>query len=237
MRATWWGRWRWLWLGLGVAGLGIAVVTSDVDLQLFLSVLVSWPAAWMGSDLLSLRFAGNPEPLREWRPAEFLARFVGRLGPFLGVVGAALVAFEFLPVAQRRELTIWLAERSGVIPHELAALVEYALEAALLSALFRRPRRGLITVFVLFASCLRSFLLWQPDDVEWLSLLTTSEGWYYLAIMLVMSPRWSWALRSHLGSWWAAAGVLLAVAIVAGFWIWLIAARRYRRSRAVQRNE
>ena len=64
----------------------------------FLATLASWPAAWIGSDLLSLRFPANPDPLRQWWPVEFLARFVGRFVPLLGIVSATAFAVSWLPV-------------------------------------------------------------------------------------------------------------------------------------------
>src|SRR3712207_3571597 len=84
VRATWGGRFRWLWR---VLALGVQVwVSFTRDLQwlnsswtfMTLCGLACWGAAWLCADLLSVRFKGNPDPLREWRPVEFLARAVGR---------------------------------------------------------------------------------------------------------------------------------------------------------------
>ena len=208
MRATWWGRRRWLWIGLGVACFSILAVLTWAFTDLARRIqpaymipflwLACWPPAWLGSDLLSLRFTANPDPLREWRPAEFLARFVGRLTPLLGVLTVTMTAINLGEgVYDTSPLLSW----AEVTAPFLASALCYAALASLVSSLAKRPRRWLITpLVVIFGSGLAS-------------------GFW--------AGRWAWV----------AAGVLLAVAIVAGFWIWLIAARRYRRSRAVQRNE
>ena len=262
MRATWWGRWRWLWIGLGVACMGIAVVIAALDawmqtespgpyrftvfmsaayiyefvwLHTSLAAVASWPAAWLGSDLLSLRFAGNPHPLREWRPEEFLARFVGRLAPLLGVVGTTAFPVNLVPVGQFDEWPIWLVDQAAFTSLWFATVLAYAAEAVLASSLTKRPRRGLITVLVMFANYLLFLGIEISEGLEWL-ILTTQRGWDWW-IGLAAAPYWPQIHAERVGSWWPTVGVLLAVAIVAGLWIWLIAARRYRRSRAVQRDE
>ena len=253
MRATWWGRWRWLWMALGVACIGVSAVFGaqslrmDRDLldgasslpwltfQVFLLIwfpsllygLMSWPAAWLGSDLLSIAYAGNPDQLREWRPTEFLARFVGRLGPLLGVVGTSALIFS---LGYRREPPDWLSASTLFVALYFSMGLSHAAAAALVSSLSRRPRRRLITALVMFASFLPCLGLLSRDEPDWL-VYAAQDGlrvWISLAATVQ-----SWPLMGgeYLQSHWVIVSVLLGVAIIAGSWTWWIAARRYRRSR------
>ena len=228
MRATWWGRWRWLWLGIGSAYGFVLAVYAWFDLPYWewdstLSLaLVCWPPAWLGSDLLSLRFAGNPDPLREWRPVEFLARLTGRLGPLLGIMGPLNLGTGPDPIT----LGGWLWDWSADVANGLC----YAGVASLVSSHSKRPRRYLITILVLFGS----YLLGQGLEGHGFHfsldyVAAPSQGlWGSVYPWLAVLPWLGW--RSPQIEW-AAAGVFFIVAILAGLWTWWIAAHRYRRSR------
>ena len=248
MRATWWGRWRWLWIGLGlvyfspVAAFALFFSTEnsgDVGLWyngifVLVAAMVGWPPAWMGSDLLSIRFAGNPEWMRHWRPVEFLARFVGRLVPLLGLVAATMGPFAWAtyPVVPSLEgvLEEWVLRN---IPLYLSMALAYASVASLASSLTRRPRRWLVSSLVVVGSMMLPGIKYVGVEALLLDLIAPAERlsgaldvWLWLDLQRQADDRYR-----------LASAVFLTVAIVAGLWIWWIAARRYRRSRAVQRDE
>jgi hypothetical protein len=165
-RATWWGgRGRFLWPAAGAALFLWMAVTRDHDWMrpaapfVALCALACWGPAWLCADLLSLRFPGNPEPHREWRPVEFLARAAGRLGPFwlvllllAGTYCAGALAHDLAAGPPKGNLTLrpspsswrefpaWWSAWTAIF---LVSGVPYAASAALVSAFFRHPRRWL----------------------------------------------------------------------------------------------
>jgi hypothetical protein len=158
-RATW-GRFRVLWLLLA-AGAALAVLLcSDLRFEGWpfrvLCIAAAWVPAWLGSDLLALRFKANPEPLREWHPAEYLARALGRLGPFSLALLLCTSIYTFR--ALRHEMQTGSPPLTGPAGFPgawsgwafvfLASGTTYFLAAALLSAVSRRPRRWVIFPFV-----------------------------------------------------------------------------------------
>ena len=243
-RATWCSPWLWLVVWLGLAGWAVQATgrSGSADwadlVTVFPAALVCWPAAWLGSDLLSTRFARNADPLREWWPVEFAARAVGRLGPIFATV--AIVVFvlaldappaHFLgsPPPTSFDLLADAAASTSVL---VATGLGYAAVASLLSSLSRRPRRILITIVTVAPS----FRFERQEFYTWLDY--------------VVGP--CYGVWAHLGAWiegvgwfregspaWllGTASVLLTVAILAGLWTWWIAARRYRRSRPLHANE
>lgn len=242
MRATWWGRWRWLWLGLGVIILGgtllwcLGILRWDW-LVLLPLVLVFWPPTWLGSDLLSIRFPENPEPLRKWRPMEFLARFLGRLGPLLALTVVTSVPFtRAVLVDDQSSLRAWIREWAALTALLLATALCYAAVAGLLSSFSQRPRRGLTTMLL----ALGSFLSVAGDIGEdsfpwWYYVVAPGFGvWVRLEVWLVDQPWMRYGFRFY--NWYRAI-IFLTVATLAGLWIWWIAARRYRRSRPYHANE
>ena len=244
VRATWWGRWRWLWIGHGIIGVAIGAIAfvfgsgwSQISFAflwlvplLWLGALVCWPFAWLGSDLLSIRSPANPYPLRVWRPEEFLARFLGRVGPPLGVLGAAVIPFmaavDYYNRADYPE-TSWL---DAWAIHSLLYIVLalcYATVAALVSSLCRRPRRWLVTLLVGLGSSMLLFTL-RPVDIlgsGWLSVVGS-------ALLLALPGAHILVFDD-----WLTVSIMGGIGILGGLWTWWIAARRYRRSRAVQRDE
>ena len=195
-----------------------------------MTALTTWGAAWLGSDLLSLRFAGNPDPLRAWRPAEFLARFAGRLAPPSGVVGVTALAAACWPLGYTDEWTTWLVVWTGITSLYIATGVSQAAVAALVSSLSRQPRRWLITLLVVSVSSLPFLALLSGGLSDWL-IAFKSDGWRAWMFLTPRSLPWPALVRDPLQSYWAMLALPLAVSIVAGPWIWLIAARRYRHSR------
>ena len=240
MRATWWG--RWLWLGLGAGCVFGTIVWWLENLRWewpfeLIPALVFWPPVWLGSDLLSLRFAGNPDPLREWWPAEFLARFIGRVGPLIGVLCVPVAALSLAETTfiivngpSRVDAVAW----AGLTFMLLAAAVCHAAVAALVSSLSRRPRRWLITTLL---GCAGYILVERRR-------LFGFDPW----MGYVPAPNWpTWprpqsplhALRTAPlvdyppeGAWGMAI-VYVGIATLAGLLAWWIAARRYRRSRVL----
>jgi len=183
IRATWQSRCRWLWVTLAVIGelllsyllespasvaFQAASGSPSFDQWAFLALcgLACWVPAWLCSDLLSLNFPGNPDPHREWGPAEFLARALGRLLPFTAVLlmWAATLAgrslLDQLATASGNNLfSFGLQEWGSFLPWWsawtvvfVASGLPYAAGAALLSATARRPRRWLITPAAIIAT-------------------------------------------------------------------------------------
>ena len=258
-RATWWGRWRWLWLGVGLICFAVVQTVSWMDatdpsrdLQevwewlLVLDLgLVCWPAAWVGSDLLSTRFTRNPDPERAWRPREFLARFLGRLGPLAGMVGATSTAFTLASVSVDEFAGSWLsalrmlADWATLTSPFVAAALCYGAVASLASALARRPLRHRIAPFV---AVLPSALLDRLERGEWfldhcpseaadmLRLFTTPFALAAIEHGVPLRPL-LFAPEYMASGLWMASGILVGIALLAGLWIWWIAARRYRRQR------
>ena len=235
-----------------VYGTHLAGVYGPIWMSVPVLALACGPPAWLGSDLLSLRFTGNPEPLREWRPAEFLARFVGRLAPVLGVLLATGAAFSLgglgdVTLQGKSPPLFWYwSNWAGVSLPFLASALCYAAVASLVSSLAKRPRRWLISpLVVIFGSGLatgfgewKRFLRLGPGETEYLLFLVGTPNLqvgYFWGVLLrdLASDR----LGLDLDIFLAAAILFLTVAILAGLWTWGIAARRYRRSRAVQSDE
>ena len=173
-RATWRGRFWWLWL-LAAVGIELWALLEPNPLfgdPLFrvLCVLAAWVPAWLCAHLFATRAKDNPEPLREWLPAEFLARAAGRLLPFFGVLlvwtatftGRALLAdlnsgggSGFIPEAELF-WSFWCAWSLVFV----ASGCSYAAITALLSATGRRSRRWAIVPFVLLVGLYLDSLLY-----------------------------------------------------------------------------
>src|SRR5688572_11629327 len=106
-RATW-GRRLWLWAALALSATPAAWYgagwNGDWPVQLVSQLglpwwaLGCWVPAWLCSDLLSLKFPRNPDPLREWHPSEFAARALGRLLPFYLAFVPAVAALPRHPL-------------------------------------------------------------------------------------------------------------------------------------------
>jgi hypothetical protein len=175
MRVTWLGRTRWLWAVVAAAGVAWLLLEPGSDLSsMTFTVLcgaMCWLPAWLCADLLALRFSGNPDPLREWRPAEFAARAVGRLVPaYVWLLVCALVYIGRCLLSPGSRLTPLIAERTQFLAYWwaytvvwLLSGVPYALGAALFSGMSRRPRPWLVTPFVLlFGTLLVGLICGMP---------------------------------------------------------------------------
>jgi hypothetical protein len=171
-RATWGGRFRWLWRIAALGALGFAALAPKPGFEEpgfgVMCALAFWVPGWLGADLLAIRFRGNPDPLREWSPAEFLARAIGRLGPFLAAETVWLAVFcgrpliddlttqgpnnlsgaGFHPLGQLVWGNLWLWWAAWVLVF-VASGLPYCAAAALMSATARRPRALLVTPLVL----------------------------------------------------------------------------------------
>ena len=149
-RATWRGRWRWLWWLSALISVGVAALLPESSaLGAFAWLAPFWlPVYWapivLGSDLLCLRFQGNPEPGREWPPQAFLARGLGRLAPVVAVIALSC----FLAVSRHEngfdELS-GLQKLSVVLTLITTHLALFAV-SALVGSGSRRPRRLLVTL-------------------------------------------------------------------------------------------
>jgi hypothetical protein len=202
-RATWLGRFAALWLLLGAAQTAWVALAPATDLGRqpegpFWAVcaLACWVPAWLGADLLSLKYRRNPDPLREPAPVEFLARAAGRLLPFMVVelvwvgmltgrslIGQIAAPPPVLAVDAAQFPSAWLAWTVVII----ASGMPYAAFAAWLSGTARRPRQWLIAPFVVVFGSLT--LVWvlelsnraaggsgsgflpPPDQYHWFVLL------------------------------------------------------------------
>jgi hypothetical protein len=191
---TWGGRLRFIWMLTAAAGLallgwvecpglmatlmatlrpvggtGAALPVLGEPAFAALCALTCWLPAWLCSDLLATRWAGNPDPLREWSPAELAARAGGRLLPLYAVLtlwiaaytgravafdlalpsGRGFIGSAGLQISARQAASWWIA---WVAVFLISGLF-YAAAAALLSATSRRPRRPVIVpIVVIFAS-------------------------------------------------------------------------------------
>jgi hypothetical protein len=228
-RATWGGRFRLLWLLSAVAVLGWVSVSSDLawlSSHAFLGLcwLACWVPAWLGADLLSLRFPANPEPHREWHPREFLARAMGRLGPFylalllwVTVYTGRVLFYQlahpgnpgmFSPpeIKRWRELPSWWVAWIAVF---LASSLPYAAGAALLSALARRPRRWLMApVVVVLGSMALLLLLALFSGVSTGTFPYSGQAAFWPGWELVIWPNFWVGFYSLMGPWTKIAGQL-----------------------------
>jgi hypothetical protein len=183
MQATWWGRFRWLWL---LSAIAVEVwMAQESRLQLgdwpfqLLCAFAAWIPAWLCADLLAVRYPGNPDPLREWRPSEFLARAAGRLAPFYLVLllwvgtytGRSLVQEAANPGNSFPDTGGMAADWTAWTVVFLASALPYAAAAALLSATARRPRRWLVTPVVVVLGS----LVLDNTLVALLNLVDTSD--------------------------------------------------------------
>lgn len=166
IQAFWGGRRLGVWLLLAAGSEVWIALAPEVGLSspafLAACALSCWIPAWAASDLLSVRDPHNPSPHREWSVREFLPRAVGRLLPpllFLALLCGTFVTRTLndelgytdpvIQVIQERRdfLAVWLAWTIVF----LASAVAYAAATACCSALFRRPRRWLVTLSVVVA--------------------------------------------------------------------------------------
>lgn len=266
-RATWGGRFRRLWIALAVALVVTSLIMPRVvvsglapeiifGIGLHLWTLAVWGSAWLGADLMSLRFAANPDPLREWTPREFLARALGRLGPLYllilvagGVYAAHSVANALLTEQRTylEELTSWNAAPMyclGWTMLPLAAGLPYAALAALLSATARRPRRLLIAiVVVVFGTLFGGGGVYLLD--RWLIRSSIMPGFLYgdLLILYALAPGFGLGTLSYAAIedvFWGTetpfvryclihSAIMTLYAVPPALATWFIAARRYRR--------
>ena len=160
-RATWNGRWRWLWRGAAAVLVLLALsqrwdLVSTYDFYLF-AILSAVVPAWLCADLLSIRTRDNPDPLREWSPAEFVVRAAGRLLPFLLAEAVWVGAFVGVslkhdigqnsgsaPILPELDIRRWSQFPNWWLAWTTVFLISgltYAAWAGLLSASVRRPRR------------------------------------------------------------------------------------------------
>jgi hypothetical protein len=156
-RATWCGRWRWLWLCAGAAVLGwVGHAWCQVNYWPLRAVPVMGlgiayiAALVLGSDLLSLSFAANPTPQREWPGRAFLARAVGRMIGLLPSLAVLAVFSQFLMtllVTGERVPGQFFWRGLECVQIVVHACFLFAV-AALLSAAVRRPRRFVVAGLV-----------------------------------------------------------------------------------------
>ncbi len=263
-QATWGGRWRLLWalLGLGLVAAGALASeepwVEDDPVFTLLCAVGAWVPAWLGADLCSLRFRGNPEPHREWLPHEFAARACGRLVPFLVVYSVAVgfytarqlfadlssppVTGFFSPphLKERGDFPAWWLAWSVVF---VASSLPHFSWAALFSTLYRRPRRAVVCGVLLLLSGLCVVVasgagVPAPIRLEQLLFPETLRE-------LVLRPHfWAGVLGGGTLSrllapegdrdWflelcWAATVVFLVAAAVPAGLVWRVALRRHRR--------
>ncbi|MGV3722624.1 MAG: hypothetical protein ACO1SX_17105 [Actinomycetota bacterium] len=249
-RAAWGGRFRWLWLALALGFEAVMLFATIEPGEFFqqwsfraLCLLAAWLPAWLCADLLSLRFSSNPDPLREWTPAEFAARAAGRLAPaFLALlVFAATLTTRFVASDQTLAAQGFFRVQLGWTVVILASATTYAATAALMSATSRRPRRLPVVAVIVFVGMLCDFAAasWvfagmrstTPMDITLSNIAlhgSTPNLWIGVAAWGIFS-----ALR--LGKWafergcWAATAAFLTYTLGVSALIWRIAVLRYRR--------
>lgn len=249
-RATWGGRFRRLWLSLALgfeAAMLFATIEPDQFFQQWsfraLCLLAAWLPAWLCADLLSLRFSSNPDPLREWTPAEFAARAGGRLAPaFLALlVFTATLTTRFVASDQTLAAQGFFRVQLGWTVVILASATTYAATAALMSATSRRPRRLPVVAAIVFVGMLCDFAAasWAfagmrsttPMDITLSNIAlhgSTPNLWIGVAAWGIFS-----ALR--LGEWafekgcWGATATFLTYTLGVSAVVWRIAVLRYRR--------
>jgi hypothetical protein len=260
-----WGRFRlywglavlawvaWLAFGPWTSGLRPGGLLTSPTFAALCS-LATWVPAWLSADLLSLRFKGNPEPHREWPPIEFLARAVGRLGPFFLAQAIWLLVFAFRHLHHeftlgailapqttvRSAADLWSTVPAWTLPFFASGLYQ-ASWAALASALFRRPRRWLLmrmllvlgTALNVWAWALGSFIF---GSVPWLYVGADANVWLgalFAALLMYWtggSFLWGWGGPGHFASvCYLASLAFLAFTLPLLLLTWWIAARRRRR--------
>jgi hypothetical protein len=253
IRAAWRGRRCWAALAfLMLCFLGFAPLEwlegSGEWYRAFpmLCGLVCWGSAWLGADLLSLRYKENPEPLREWRPVEFAARAAGRLAPFDGVLLAWSGTYMLRSLSSQGEAAlpwIWAASAAALISSGLA----YFSLAAALSATARRPRRwALAPAAVVVGTIALLTLLWlldtrlggspgskvpSPDQLPMALLAPNVVVGVESALLYERILPFSAGLRlpGNAEYPFAAAAAFLAYAVPPALVVWAVAARRWQR--------
>jgi hypothetical protein len=262
-RATWNAEcgwlWRVAWLALVVYAAFTPVLGFEHPAFVLMCAVAFWVPAWLGADLLATRFSRNPDPLREWHPAEFGARAAGRLGPFLLAEAGWLAVYcarslfdalnrprgfgsPLADVGYSNIGTFWVAW----ILVFIASGLPYFAGAALMSATARRPRAVLVMPVVVFAGSFAVMLLLGvltggpsvPASLsDWLSLLIQTPMLNYhvgFTSALLLSQ---WA--GHPATWpgpdnlaqvcWLGTGAFLFYTVVFGLAAWYVAERRYLR--------
>jgi hypothetical protein len=205
--AATYGRRRRLWsaaavllpvLAGAITGHSASLVFGDLVSLLGLPwwALSCWGPAWLCADLLSIRTRDNPDPLREWRPAEFWARALGRLLPFYGVflLTAAIFAARALGdgpsgtanrmwslgagLSRWEEFGAWWLALTGFL---VLGGLPYAALAALLSGSQRRPRRWLVAPAAVWLGSALAIALFTLISMRWGSSIQvyiwTALGW------------------------------------------------------------
>jgi hypothetical protein len=255
-RATW-GRFRRLWLALAaLAGAVLALAPmawlegAGEPYRAFplLCALTCWGSAWLGADLLSLGFKQNPDPLRQWRPAEFAARAAGRLLPFNVVVLALVATLIGRSLHEQYSGGPFIWTWGWCAAAVMCSGVPYFAMAACLSATARKPRRwAAAPAAVVMGSLAVCALLWAVDlrlggsvgvkipSADQLPLFFTApsiavgidSALLFTPLLPISSPFGSTDTAEYYG---VAAVAFVLYAVPPALIAWAIAERRYRRS-------